>query len=115
MTTTLQLAISRAELQAQLAGATPPTLVEALPADYFTAEHLPGAINIPHDAVDALAPTLLPDRHAPIVTYCSNRACPNSGIAARRLRALGYTNVRAYEAGKQDWLEAGLPVERARA
>ena len=24
---------------------------------------------------------------------------------------MGYTNVRAYEGGKQDWIEAGLPTE----
>ena len=28
------------------------------------------------------------------------------------LAALGYTNVREYAEGKQDWIEAGLPVER---
>jgi len=104
--------ISRDELKALLDRGEPVTLVEALPAAYFEDAHLPGAINLPHDQVDALAPALLPDRSAAIVTYCSNRNCPNSGIAARRLTALGYANVRAYEAGKQDWIEAGLPVER---
>jgi hypothetical protein len=24
---------------------------------------------------------------------------------------MGYTNIREYKEGKQDWLEAGLPVE----
>jgi hypothetical protein len=32
---------------------------------------------------------------------------------AEKLAKLGYTNVRRYEAGKQDWIEAGLPVETA--
>ena len=45
------------------------------------------------------------------MTYCSSRACANWKTAAARLEALGYTNVAAYEAGKQDWIEAGLPVE----
>jgi rhodanese-related sulfurtransferase len=27
------------------------------------------------------------------------------------LAALGYTNVRDYEGGKQDWIDAGLPLE----
>jgi rhodanese-related sulfurtransferase len=26
--------------------------------------------------------------------------------------ALGYTNVREYPGGKQDWIAAGLPMER---
>jgi hypothetical protein len=28
-----------------------------------------------------------------------------------KLAALGYTNVRDYAEGKQDWIDAGLPVE----
>lgn len=47
------------------------------------------------------------------MTYRSNTACRNSEAAATQLRALGYTNVRKYADGKQDWLEAGLPVESA--
>ena len=51
-----------------------------------------------------LAPELLPDKDTPIVTYCSNAACQNSQVAAAQLRAMGYTNVRKYTEGKQDWL-----------
>jgi rhodanese-related sulfurtransferase len=93
-------------------------LVEALPEQYYRHSHLPGAINVPHDAVDELAPALLPDRDAEIVVYCANGPCPNSSIAASRLAALGYTNVADYHEGKAQWVEAGLPVEgksRARA
>ena len=32
-------------------------------------------------------------------------------MAARELVALGYTNVKDYKAGKQDWIDAGLPTE----
>jgi rhodanese-related sulfurtransferase len=45
------------------------------------------------------------------VTYCSNPACPNSQRVAARLTALGYTNVRKYREGIEDWTEAGLPTE----
>jgi rhodanese-related sulfurtransferase len=30
------------------------------------------------------------------------------------LAAMGYTNVRDYAGGKQDWIDAGLPVEGKR-
>ena len=86
-------------------------VVEALGPVYFEEQHLPGAVNIPHTEVRELAPRLLPDRTAAIVTYCSNAACRNSEAAARELEAMGYTNVRKYEAGKQDWIEAGLPTK----
>ena len=103
--------ISRDELHRELTAAAAPTLVEALGAAFFSDAHLPGAINIPPDQVDRLAPTLLPDINAPIVVYCSG-TCENSEIAARRLEELGYASVRVYLGGKEDWVEHGLPVER---
>lgn len=87
------------------------TVVEALPAEYYLDKHLPGALNLPHDQVDALAPQLLPNKDAEIATYCANGPCPNSGIAADRLVELGYTNVYEYYEGKEDWVGAGLPTE----
>lgn len=107
--------IDRAELQARLAANPNPVLVEALPEKYYRDGHLPGAINIPHDRVDALAPKLLPDKSAEIVVYCANGPCKNSGIAAQRLAALGYVNVRDYHEGKADWVAAGLPLVRGGA
>ncbi len=104
--------IDRAELKAKLDRGEALTLVEALPEPYYRKAHLPGAINLPHDQVDALAPALLPDKAASIVVYCANAPCENSAIAAQRLTELGYTDVRDYAEGKQDWIDAGLPVER---
>ncbi len=103
--------ISRDELKAKLDDSEPMVVVEALPASYYQDAHLPGAVNLPHDQVDELAPQMLPDKNALIVTYCANGPCPNSGIAAERLEALGYVKVREYYEGKQDWVEAGLPTE----
>lgn len=85
-------------------------VVETLGPTYYQQGHLPGAINIPHTEVAALAPDLLQDKHAAIVTYCSNTACQNSAIAQAQLTAMGYTNVRKYAEGKQDWQEAGLDL-----
>lgn len=87
------------------------TVVEALPREYWKDTRLPGAVNLPHDQVDALAADLLPDKRADIIVYCTGRSCPNSGIAANRLEALGYSSVHVYKAGKEDWVNAGLPTE----
>lgn len=104
--------ITRDELKAAIdAGSV--TVIDALGGDYYAKQHLPGALALIRDDVDAQAPTLLPDLDAAIVTYCSNPACPNSGQVADRLTALGYTNVRKYREGIQDWVEAGLPTESA--
>lgn len=103
--------ISREELEGKLDRGEAIVLVEALGEGRFEEVHLPGAINIPHDRVDELAPDMLPDKKAEIAVYCSNGPCRNSGIASRRLSQLGYENVRDYHEGKQDWMEAGLPTE----
>jgi rhodanese-related sulfurtransferase len=98
------------ELRRELAAGTV-TVVETLGPAYFEDAHLPGAINIPHTEVARLAPELLPDKDAAIVTYCSNTACRNSEIAGNQLIAMGYSDVRKYAEGKDGWREAGLPVE----
>ncbi|WP_329404861.1 rhodanese-like domain-containing protein [Streptomyces melanogenes] len=104
--------ITRDELKSAIeAGAV--TVLDALGGEYYAAQHLPGALELVPADTDTRAPALLPDRDAAIVTYCSNPACPNSGQVADRLTALGYTNVRKYREGIQDWVEAGLPTESA--
>jgi rhodanese-related sulfurtransferase len=87
-------------------------LLEALGPGYFADAHLPGALNMPPDHVDVLAPTLLPIKDAPLVVYCSGK-CKNSEIAAERLEELGYTDVRVYLGGKKDCVEHGLLVGRS--
>jgi len=47
------------------------TLVETLPAPYFRHTHLPGALNLLPDEVEARAPVLLPDKKAAVVVYCA--------------------------------------------
>jgi len=105
--------IDREELRRKLAGANPPALAEALPEKYFRDWHLPSARHLPHDEVARLAAAVLPDKAAEIVVYCASRSCQNSHVAAHRLEQLGYENVAVYAGGKQDWMEAGLPVERS--
>jgi len=87
------------------------TPVEALGPAYYADAHLPGAVNLTPGLVSSHAASLLPDRDAEIVVYGSATS-PNSLSVARRLRALGYGRVRHYPAGKEDWVEHGLPVER---
>jgi rhodanese-related sulfurtransferase len=104
--------ISRADLRAAIkAGEV--TVIDALGGEYWARQHLPGAIPLVVADVPTLAADLLPSRDAAIVTYCSNPACANSGQVAAALTALGYTNVRKYRDGIEDWVAAGLPVESA--
>ncbi|GAA3426738.1 rhodanese-like domain-containing protein [Streptosporangium sandarakinum] len=102
--------ISRDELRVAIETGTV-VVVDALGGDYYAQQHLPGALALVENEVADRAAELLPDKDAAIVTYCSNPACGNSEAVARRLTGLGYTNVRKYREGIQDWVEAGLPVE----
>jgi rhodanese-related sulfurtransferase len=105
--------ISRDELKARIEAGASFTLIEALPPRYWRHAHLPGAINLLHDEVEARAAELLPDRDADLVVYCASETCRNSDLAAEALEAMGYTRVSVYRGGKKDWIDAGLPGEQA--
>ena len=65
--------ITRDELKSKLDRREKLFLVEALDAEHFNRGHLPGAVNIPMDRVQELAPKLLPDKNAEVITYCMNK------------------------------------------
>lgn len=102
--------VTREELRDAIADGNV-TVIETLRAEHFAQGHLPGAIHIHFEQIAEQAPAALPDKDAAIVTYCSNLACRNSELAANQLVAMGYSNVRKYAEGKEDWQEAGLPLE----
>ena len=99
------------ELRARLIANPNTVLLEALPEKYYQDWHLPDALHMPHDAVDALAPTRIPDKTTEIVVYCASKTCQNSHIAAKLLTQLGYVDVAVYTGGKQEWSDAGLPTQ----
>lgn len=107
--------ISRNEIFNHLQRGDSIRLVEALPENFYEAGHLPGAIAIPMGFVADLAPRLLPDKKQVIVVYCSGSICQNSLHVAEELQQLGYAAVKRYIEGKEDWKQAGLPMERATA
>ena len=69
---------------------------------------------MPHDQAAERAAELLPDKDALIVVYCASTECKNSAIARDALEQLGYTRALEYVEGKQDWLDAGYPLEPRR-
>ena len=87
------------ELKRKLENGERLVIVDALPPMSFAHSHLPGAINMPPERVD---PKRIPDQDA-----------ESSVETANRLLALGFTNVRHYPGGKNEWRELGLPLERA--
>lgn len=55
----------------------------------------------------------LQDRSRPVMTICD--LGPQSAIAAKTLKDMGFTNVNYVEGGTQGWIKAGLPTEKLRA
>src|SRR5262245_44385125 len=104
--------ISRDELRTAIDGGTV-TVIDALPAAPYSRRHLPRALNLVIDDADATASELLPDRGAPIVTYSTDASCGRGEALAGKLEQLGYTDVRVYHDGIEDWVGAGLPVDSA--
>lgn len=96
-------------LTAKLKSGKAPILIDVLGADSYKQSHLKGAINIPYTKVDAVAPTVLPDKKAEIVVYCGSYLCGASLKAAKALKKLGYTNVHDYKGGLKEWTTLGLP------
>ncbi|WP_410647820.1 rhodanese-like domain-containing protein [Amycolatopsis sp. cmx-4-54] len=108
--------ITRTELLSRMESGSV-VVVDTMPVAYFDKEHLPEARNIPGfpyeraaEFTDRLAPAVLPDKAAEIVVYCANTPCRNSEFVGRRLLELGYTNVRKYREGIEDWVASGLPT-----
>ncbi len=64
--------ISRDELKNKMDRGENFVLVETLSPFMYEAQHLPGAVNLPPNQVQELAPTLLPGKGAEIVVYCSS-------------------------------------------
>ncbi len=89
-------------------------LVDALAPMIYAHSHLPRAINLPPSAVEVTRlAKRIPELGTEIVVYCANPDCDDSIVTAQKLEALGYSNVRHYPGGKDEWRDRGLPLERA--
>jgi mannose-6-phosphate isomerase-like protein (cupin superfamily)/rhodanese-related sulfurtransferase len=103
--------ITRDELRSALHSVT---VVDALPPAPYGQRHLLSALNLVAEDSDEHVLGALPDKAAAIVTYSTDASCTRGPDLASRLQALGYIDVRLYRDGIEDWVGAGLPVDRAR-
>ena len=99
--------ISRDELKAKLDRGDNFKLVMVMAEWAFQAQHIPGSIYINrlHDVAGW-------DQNEEIVVYCTGGACLASRTAYDYLvKKKGFTHVRRYAGGLEDWAEAGYPLE----
>ena len=90
------------------------TILDARAGKYDDGKRIPGAKSLNSESKKEEVEKALPSKAAPVVTYCSNLKCPASGMLAKHLKDLGYTNIREYPEGIKGWVEAGNPVEPAK-
>ena len=68
----MEATISTRDLKAKLDRKESVTLVETLAPERYRESHLPGAVNIPPEQIKQLAPQVLANKNAEIITYCAN-------------------------------------------
>ncbi|MFG1230538.1 ArsR/SmtB family transcription factor [Xanthobacter wiegelii] len=83
------------------------TVIDVRPREEFDLGHVPGAVSIPLEELDARLEEL--DPAAEIVAYCRGAYCLLAVEAVVRLRAKGFS-ARRMEDGMPEWRAAGLPV-----
>lgn len=108
----LPLPVALAEVR-ELAAAGA-VLVDARAAELYAEGHLPGARSLPlgemEEHLEGFRQAVPAD--TVIITYCNGYGCPDSFDQGVRLLEAGWRDVRVFEGGYPEWLDAGLPVEQ---
>ena len=104
--------ISTEELQQRLEQDNSLHLWNVLTDGYFTGEMIPGSRRVPLDTIGREVSEAKAPKGEEIIVYCGGPKCPQSLQAAQKLMDLGYTNVKAYEGGLEEWKNAGNRLER---
>ncbi|TCT25140.1 rhodanese-related sulfurtransferase [Thermomonas haemolytica] len=78
----------------------------------FAKGHIAGSKNVQMSQFDPENKALAPAKALPVVLVCN--VGQTAGVAAKRLRKAGFTNVAVLEGGIRAWLAADLPVVKGR-
>ena len=82
-------------------------ILDVRPREEFAAGHIPGALSVPLEELDAVLARL--PKRAQVVAYCRGPYCVLAPQAVERLRAKGF-KARRLADGMPEWRLAGLPV-----
>jgi rhodanese-related sulfurtransferase len=104
--------ISTKELQQRLEQGNSLNFWNVLTDGYFKSEMIPGSRRVPLDTIGREVSEAKSPKDEEIIVYCGGPKCPQSLQAAQKLMDLGYTNVKAYEGGLEEWKNAGNKIDR---
>jgi rhodanese-related sulfurtransferase len=102
--------VSQAQVVESLGKPGAPLLLDVRSEKEFAAGHVPGAINIPYDALPARLGELAKHRDAPVVVYCESGR--RAGIASETLQGAGFSKLQHMSGDMSGWRSAGLPIEK---
>jgi len=100
------VSISEVTVRELIDGKANAVIVDARPARVFAEGAVPTAVNIPDTFFDKMTNKLPTAKDTPLVFYCGGDKCPLSPKSAERARALGYTDVKLFQAGWPAWKQA---------
>ena len=104
--------IDAAEVRALLLARSEVALLDVREEDPFAQEHPLWAANLPLSRLEPDAWRRIPRRDVPVVVYGVHAGHDLAPVAARRLRDLGYVDVRELDGGLAGWVAAGGEVFR---
>ncbi len=84
------------------------TLIDVRPSEEYAAGHLPGAVNVPLEEIEAKMPAM--DENQGVVAYCRGPYCILAYEAVSRLRQKGFKAYRLKD-GLPEWKKLGLPID----
>jgi rhodanese-related sulfurtransferase len=99
--------ISREELKKKIDNNDEFKLVMTLSDFAFNAKHIPGSIQVDNEEKTKKLLSLEDE----IVVYCSGPNCTASMNAYSLLAKAGFTNIRRFAGGLEEWEDAGYPLE----
>ena len=96
------------DLKVALDGGAQVIVIDARAQQAYDAEHIPGALSLPHRSMDALSTAAL-DNSALVVTYCDGIGCNASTKGALNMTRLGF-RVKELMGGLDWWKRDGHPT-----
>tara|TARA_B100000676_G_scaffold285437_1_gene314056 strand:- start:251 stop:598 length:348 start_codon:yes stop_codon:yes gene_type:complete len=105
----LNFEIDSADLHDAVANGENITIVDARSAETLAEEHIPGAINIPHQTMDTDSTAQI-DKASLVVTYCDGIGCNASTKGALNMVRLGF-RVKELQGGILWWKQDGYATE----
>jgi rhodanese-related sulfurtransferase len=89
--------------------------IDARSDEDYSKGHILNALNLPEEdldrRIDEVRGLIPEDSEITVIVYCDGEECDSSNRLAERLKTYGYTNVRVFFGGWNEWVRAGYPIE----